>query len=60
MNKLFRNLQKIKKFKQRQKVLKFDDDNHVFKSTGKPCSCYMCSPYKFKRKIKHKYADTNK
>lgn len=26
----------------------------VFKTTGKPCSCYACSPNKYSRKQKHK------
>jgi NAD(P)H-nitrite reductase large subunit len=32
------------------------DSRHinVFKSTGKPCSCTMCSPKKYNRTIKHK------
>jgi hypothetical protein len=32
-------------------------ENHnlfVFKTTGSPCSCWMCSGDKFSRKIKHK------
>ena len=27
---------------------------HCYKTTGKPCSCQMCSPYKYKRAEKHK------
>jgi hypothetical protein len=30
------------------------DHQYDLKSQGKPCSCFMCSPYKYKRKIKHK------
>jgi len=32
------------------------DNNHCYKTTGKPCSCEMCSPSgtKKKYKIKHK------
>lgn len=45
------------KFKKRldQLGLKKEDGNlFCYKSTGKPCSCYMCSYRKFDRNIKHK------
>lgn len=29
----------------------------VYKSTSVPCSCSMCSPEKYSRKIKHKLKD---
>lgn len=29
-------------------------NNYAFKTTGKPCSCYMCSGLKYSRNIKHK------
>jgi len=27
---------------------------YCYKTTGKPCSCPMCSPYKYDRNEKHK------
>lgn len=32
---------------------------HCYKSTGKPCSCPMCSPEKYNRTEKHKNKDIN-
>jgi hypothetical protein len=32
------------------------DEQTVFKSTGKPCSCPMCSPGKIEEKAKYRYA----
>ena len=32
------------------KVLKLKAWNHVYRTTGKPCGCWMCSPNKYKRK----------
>ena len=43
------------KFKKRLKQLdlkKEDGNLYCYKSTGKPCSCYMCSNDKYKRKKK--------
>lgn len=33
---------------------KEEDEQHVFRTTGKPCSCYMCRKGKYNRKEKHK------
>ena len=30
-----------------------DNGYKIYKSTSTPCSCIMCSPYKYSRKIKH-------
>jgi hypothetical protein len=30
------------------------DGQHVFRTTGRPCSCYMCRSEKYNRKQKHK------
>lgn len=27
---------------------------HIYKTTGKPCNCYLCSKPSYNRKIKHK------
>lgn len=32
---------------------------NCYRTTGTPCSCYLCSPGKFKEKSKYKY-DKNK
>lgn len=32
------------------------NEQTVFKSTGKPCSCAMCSPQKVEEKAKYRYA----
>jgi hypothetical protein len=50
------------KYKKRLKNLglKETDPNskyYCYKSTGKPCSCPMCSPEKYKRTEKHKDRD---
>lgn len=34
--------------------IKENDKWHALRSTGKPCSCYMCRSEKFNRKEKHK------
>jgi hypothetical protein len=57
MNKARRFEIKMTKFKKRLKVLGLlykEGNFHCYRTSGSPCSCYMCSPYKFKRKIKHK------
>ena len=28
--------------------------NYQYKAQTKPCSCWLCSPYKYDRSIKHK------
>ena len=30
------------------------EEHYCYKEQGKPCSCYVCSPYKYKRNVKHK------
>lgn len=43
------------KHKKRCKALGLNPKEHYcYKAQGKPCSCYMCSPYKYNRKDKHK------
>jgi len=57
MNKGRRNELTRLKFKKRleQLGLKQEDGNlFCYKTSGKPCSCEMCSPYKYKRTEKHK------
>ena len=58
MNKLIRNIVKSLKFKQRLKKLRLKTDDNInlwgYKTTGKPCSCKICSPNKYNRKNKHK------
>jgi len=57
MNKGRRNELTKLKFKKRIKQLglkKEDGNLFCYKTSGKPCSCEMCSPYKFSRKRKHK------
>ena len=31
-----------------------DGNMTAFRTTGKPCSCYMCKGEKYNRKVKHK------
>jgi len=39
----------------RCKALRLKPEEHYcYKAQGKPCSCYMCSPYKYNRNVKHK------
>jgi len=48
---------KMLKFTKRLKQLRLtikEGNFNSYRTTGQPCSCYMCSPYKFSRKIKHK------
>lgn len=62
MNKQERKLKGFHKFKKRLQNFgyKIEDVNrpdfnlHAFKTTGKPCSCWMCKGEKFDRKEKHK------
>jgi hypothetical protein len=45
------------KFKKRLKQLglnKSEGNFYCYKTNGKPCSCSVCSPKKYSRKIKHK------
>jgi len=55
MDKAKRNeITKLKHIK-RCKVLGLKPNEHYcYKAQGKPCSCNACSPYKYKRNIKHK------
>ena len=51
---------KMLKFKRRltQLGLLFKEGNfHCYKTTGKPCSCYMCKGERYSRKHKHKNKD---
>ena len=57
MNKHERHLKKITKYKKRllNYCLKNKDGKfHSLKTTGKPCSCFMCSPYKFRKDDRNK------
>lgn len=63
MNKQERKLKGFHKFKKRlqnfgykiEDVVKEGYNLFCFKTTGKPCSCWMCSGQKYNRKQKHKY-----
>jgi hypothetical protein len=60
MNKGRRNQLTRLKYKKRLKNLglkETDGNYHCYKSTGKPCSCPMCSPEKYDRTEKHKNKD---
>jgi hypothetical protein len=51
---------KMLKFKKRLTqlgLLSKEGTFNCYRTSGKPCSCYMCSPYKFSRKTKHKNKD---
>lgn len=59
MNKARRNELKMLKFKKRLKKwgLKGNEPNsnfHAFRSHGAPCSCSLCSPYKYRKDDRHK------
>jgi len=43
-------------YRKRLKKYGFDrsDEQHVFRTTGSPCSCAACSGEKYNRKQKHK------
>jgi hypothetical protein len=53
MNKGLRNLIAKRKFKRIIDILGIEKC-YKFKAQSKPCSYYMCSPYKYTRKLKHK------
>lgn len=56
MNKYERRLKGLYKYKKRLRNYGFEEtDHYVLRSTGKPCSCYLCSPGKFE--VKAKYQD---
>lgn len=62
MNKQERKRKGIAKFKKRlqnygykiEDIFKEGYNLFCFKTTGKPCSCWMCKDKKFDRKEKHK------
>jgi len=57
MNKGIRQRKTRLKFKKRLKqmgLLNKEGNFYCYKSNGSPCSCPMCSPNKYNRKIKHK------
>ena len=55
MNKLERRLKGYYKYKKRLKHYCLTGaDQYAFKTTGKPCSCFMCSPGKLEEKAKYK------
>lgn len=56
MNKYERQLKGYYKYKKRLKNynLNIEDGHYVFKTTGRPCNCWVCKKEKFNRKIKHK------
>ena len=54
-NKFERNLEKRKHYFRRLKNLGLKEGQgnfYAFKSHGKPCSCFLCSPYKYQRNKK--------
>lgn len=54
MNKFERRLKGYYKYQKRLKNYGLQGVNHyVLKSTGKPCSCEMCSPGKVEDKAKY-------
>jgi len=54
------NRERVKKmfshYRKRLKKYGFNesDGQHAFRTTGKPCSCYMCRNERYNRKQKHK------
>jgi len=62
INKFQRKLKERTKFKKRLKNYGFsledarnpNNNLHVFKTTGRPCSCWCCKRDRFNRKEKHK------
>lgn len=64
MNKHERRLKGYHKFKKRLKNYRINPEvmlsteaksvNYALKTTGKPCSCFICSGQKYSRKTKHK------
>ena len=45
MNKFERRLKGFYKYKKRLKNYNLTaEENQILKTTGKPCSCFMCSP----------------
>lgn len=58
MNKARRFELKILKYKKRLKIYNLENCNSL-RTTSKPCSCFLCSGDKYKRKIKHKNNEKN-
>lgn len=56
MNKFERKLKGYYRYKKRLKNygLKEEDGHYYLKTSGKPCSCWLCKNKKYNRKIKHK------
>ena len=51
MNKFERRLKGLYKFKKRLRNYNLNrSEGYILKTTGKPCSCYMCSPKEEKPK----------
>lgn len=59
MNKLERKTKGDFKYKKRLKNLGIVGDNYSYKTTGKPCSCAMCSPSKVNDKAKYRIDTKN-
>lgn len=62
-NKGWRQEVKMRHFKRRLKMYGYDQlpeglpaNSNPFRTTGKPCSCWMCRGESYSRKIKHKQA----
>lgn len=53
-NKHIRNLIKENNYKQRLKKYGIKGNDYTLKTTGKPCSCAMCSPNKVEEKAKYR------
>jgi hypothetical protein len=65
MNKQERKLKGIYKFKKRLNNLNNcsklrNRQDYTYKTTGKPCSCPICSPGKVEDKAKYRYNKFNK
>lgn len=57
MDKARRHELKILKFKKRLRnygITVNGDKFHVFRTTGKPCSCHLCSPRRFEKGMNKK------
>lgn len=47
-------LTKLKHQKRCKRLGLKPEEHYCYKAQGKPSSCYLCSPYKYKRSKKHK------
>lgn len=55
MNKGRRNeITKLKHIKRCKNLGLLPEKNYCYKAQAVPCSCKLCSPFKYSRKIKHK------